>query len=157
MSVILRWFLKFLLKLKIFDCIYPIVYSGKGVSLNQYYSGGHWSYRSKLKNKYKEIFEELLSSYDIKPMEQFSLVVFFNSRHDTDNVTGLTKLFIDTLKGVYIEDDNKKYFRFYGVVPDEKLPTNTFEFYLISHGDIDNNVDRRLTAKFDSGKTIPGF
>jgi hypothetical protein len=113
--------------------VYKIVYSGKGVSLNDYYSAGHWSKRSKLKNTYKPIFEKLLEESNTRRMHKFSLLLRFNSRHDTDNITGLEKLFVDTVKGKYVVDDTKKYYRGYMVFPDESLPVNTFEFYLIAH------------------------
>jgi hypothetical protein len=113
--------------------VHKIVYQGKGVSLNDYYSAGHWSRRSKIKNTYKVIFNDLFTEANLSHMEKFSLVIRYNSRHDVDNVTGLEKVFIDTLREEWVKEDNKKYYRGYMVFPDEELPTNTFEFYLIEH------------------------
>ena len=107
------------------------MYTGKGVSLNQFYSQGHWSKRSRIKNQYKEIFEELLKGGKIKWMDQFSLLILYNSRHDCDNIVGLSKIFIDTLKGSYIQEDSKKFYRGISIFVDESLQLNTFEFYLI--------------------------
>lgn len=116
------------------DKVFKVVYVGKGVSLNDYYTSGHWSKRANLKNKYKKIFTELLEKSEMEKVDKFSILVRYNSRHDVDNVTGLEKLFVDTLKGTYIKEDDKKFYRGYMVFPDEQLKTNTFEFYIISHG-----------------------
>ncbi len=136
MKKIINGLIRALLNSGVFGKNYKLTYCGKGVSLNQYYSGGHWSKRAKLKNTYKEIFLNLLDNIKISKMDKFVLVMFFNSRHDTDNVIGLEKLFVDTLKeGGYIIDDNKKFFRGLMIFPDETLENNTFEFNILTYGD----------------------
>lgn len=114
--------------------VFKVVYNGKGVSLNDYYSAGHWSKRSNLKNKYKKIFNDLFDTAELEHMNKYSIIIRYNSRHDVDNVTGLEKIFVDTLRETWVREDNKKYYRGYMVFPDEKLPKNTFEFYIVSHG-----------------------
>lgn len=137
--------IKFLINLGLFKKVVEIEYKGQGVSLNKFYSQGHWSTRNNIKNKYKKIFRTLfLQSKDLQWMNRYSLIIFFNSRHDTDNVVGMCKVFMDSLKQEivddevvykgYVFDDNKKYFRGLFIVPDESLPNNTFQYYLIEHG-----------------------
>jgi hypothetical protein len=111
-----------------------MVYTGELFSLNQLYSSGHWRTRANLKKKYREIFSEVIKSYNIELIEKFSMVIFYNSRHDPDNITGMEKMFTDVLKteGVII-DDSKKYCKLYCVVPDSSLPKDTLNFYLINN------------------------
>ena len=144
---------KLALKFGLIKDVYKFVYTGKGVSLNEFYSQGHWSRRSKIKNKYKAIFEKMLEGGKIEWMDQFSLLILYNSRHDPDNVTGMEKVFMDTLKGDYITDDNKKFYRGFAIFPDESLPTNTFEFYLLPHGNNEARNQRRHNLKVDAGQT----
>ena len=114
--------------------IYKITYQGKGVSLNQIYAQGHWRTRAAIKKKYKPIFDQLIKDCEeIQFMDKFSVWIFYNSRHDPDNIIGMEKLFVDSLKGKYVEDDHKKYFRGVSIFPDEELDSNTFEFYLLRH------------------------
>lgn len=124
--------------------IYEIVYTGKGVSLNQFYSQGHWSARYNIKRKYRKIFDELFKKSDLKWMDKFSIIIFYNSRHDVDNVTGMEKVLVDSLKHEekdgevlrygFIHDDSKQYYRGLSIYPDESLATNTFKFLIIEHG-----------------------
>ncbi len=136
MRKIINGLIRSLLNSKVFGKNYKITYCGKGVSLNQYYTSGHWATRAKLKNKYKEIFLKLLDEADVVPMKKFVIIIFFNSRHDTNNVVGLEKIFSDTLKEQdYIIDDNKKLYRGLMIFPDENLENNTFEFNVLAYGD----------------------
>ncbi len=107
------------------DC-YKIVYSGKAPSLNDWYSGKHWYQRQNTKNKYGKIFGDLLEAAGVEKMDRFKVSILFNSRLDTDNVVGLSKILVDTMKGVYIKEDNKKFYRGLLIQPDETLPTNTY-------------------------------
>lgn len=130
-------------RLKIIKNVVTITYQGKGVSLNKFYSQGHWGTRSAIKKKFRKIFDELfVESKDLVWMDQFALVIYYNSRHDLDNVVGMEKVFMDALKREtdkqgrlirkgYVEDDNKKFYKGMVILPDTDLPTNTFEFHLI--------------------------
>jgi hypothetical protein len=123
-----------------------IVYSGRGVSLNKFYSQGHWSTRSNIKNTYRKVFTELLdNNKDIRWVDKYFLAIYYNSAHDPDNVIGMEKVFTDTLKQEkdkagniiykgYIQDDSKKYCRGVSIFPDEQLPKNTFKFVLYEYG-----------------------
>ena len=127
-------FVNVLRRIGVLKNVYTISYQGQGVSLNQFYSGGHWSIRNKLKTKYHAIFKELLDASDVKKVNQCSLLMFFNSRHDVDNVVGLEKLFMDTIKGEYLKEDDKRFYKGLMIFHDDKLPTNTFEFIILEHG-----------------------
>lgn len=133
-------------KLKLINIVTKITYTGPGVSLNKFYSQGHWSTRSNIKKKYRKIFDKLTSTNSkMRWMDRFSLIIFYNSRHDLDNVVGMEKVFVDSIKREYdketgevlrpgfIHDDSKKYYRGLSIFPDENLPNNTFEFILIEH------------------------
>jgi len=112
--------------------LFKLEYKGRGVSLNKIYSQGHWSVRHKVTKEYETIFTDLLEG-NVDHMEKFSLWIFYNSGHDPDNVVGMEKLFTDCLKGKYVHDDSKKYFRGFGIWPDETLERNTFQFYILKH------------------------
>lgn len=106
-----------------------ICYKGKGVSINQFYSQGHWTTRNNIKKEYKPIFEKMIEEKEVPKMNEFALLIRYNSRHDPDNVTGMEKIFVDSLKSMnVIEDDSKKFYKFYGVYPDLTLEPNTFIF-----------------------------
>lgn len=143
MNYILRRFLRLLIKFKIIGKVVRITYQGKGVSLNKFYSQGHWGTRSAIKKKYRAIFDQLFhESKDLIWMEEYALIIFYNSRHDLDNVTGMEKVFMDALKqetdksGIvvrhgYVKDDDKRYYKGMVIVPDPELPMNTFEFNIL--------------------------
>ncbi len=108
---------------------FSVTYQGAGFSLNDLYQQGHWSKRHNLKIKYSSIFLELLKKRNIKKFDDpFKLYIKYNSRHDVDNIIGMGKVFVDTMKDVYIPEDNKKYYKGVSVDIDESLPSNTFKF-----------------------------
>lgn len=123
---------------------WEILYTGKGVSLNDFYSQGHFYKRNELKKKYAKIFSELIADSGLVPIEKYILTCYFNSRHDTSNVAGMVKMFEDTLAGdhnrrkgfgIYeyprmIPDDSKKYCLGIEIYPDLELPANTFKFII---------------------------
>lgn len=121
---------------------YSITYQGKGVSVNDYYSAKGWWHRNKIKKEYSEIFDNLIRKSKIQWMDEYCLIIFYNSNHDPDNVVGLSKIFVDEIKQQtdkqgdiikkgFIKDDSPKYCKFFAVVPDKKLTKNTFEFRLL--------------------------
>ena len=136
-------FIKLLIKFKIVGKVVTITYQGPGVSLNKFYSQGHWGTRSAIKKKYRKIFDTLFAQEEkLIWMDEYALVIMYNSRHDLDNVVGMEKVFVDALKqetnkdGVvtrygYVKDDSRKYYKAMTILPDPTLPTNTFQFHLI--------------------------
>lgn len=109
-----------------------IVYHGGIPSLNDLYGSKHWTSRHKDAVKYHEMFTWLLRAElgpPKKKASKFMVFIFFNSRHDTDNIVGIEKYFTDMLVNLgYVEGDNKKFFRALVILPDEKLKKNTVEF-----------------------------
>lgn len=113
---------------------YVVRYEGLGVSNNAFYAGGNsanaWRVRSGIKSKYSKIFGWL-----VKPAPRLTtigVVVFFNSRHDVDNISGTLKIFLDQLReSGKIENDTKRYVKFTCNVYDPQLALNTFEFVIV--------------------------
>lgn len=118
--------------LKLFTT-YTVTYQGEGVSNNKFYAGGSgqngWRVRAGIKAKYSKIFGWLVKP--VPKLEQIAVILFFKSKHDSDNVVALTKLMLDSLKEQKIADDNTKCVPFTGQCYDPTLPHNTFEFHII--------------------------
>lgn len=132
-KVILR-ILNLLLKLKIVNNIYKIRYVGKIPSFNDIYETKHWSIRYALSKKYHQIFAILFKAAKLPKINEFSLYMTFNSRHDVDNLIAIEKFFTDALKeGNYIENDNQKSFKSIHIVLDKDLPVNTVDFTIVVH------------------------
>ena len=120
-----------LMRLGYLKNIYEISYSGKIFSLNDLYRQGHWTVRKKLKDKYRSILLNKLVESDLKFCNRFYLLVFYNTRHDPDNIIGIVKILVDSMKGKYTPDDNKKYFKGVSIFPDSSLEHGTVEFIII--------------------------
>lgn len=105
---------------------WKIKYQGKAPSLNDWYSGKHWYKRMETKQHYGKIFEDLLEEAGVERMDKFQISILFNSRLDTDNVVGLSKILVDTMKGKYFTEDSKRFYRGLLIQPDESLPHNTY-------------------------------
>lgn len=81
-------------------------------SWNGLYSGKvHWSARSAEKDRVRQVVRAAVdmdqAAVQARPVE-ISLVAFFQKRPlDADNIAA--KLYIDALKGIFIEDDSPKY------------------------------------------------
>ena len=80
------------------NTVYTITYKGKGVSLNAFYSQGHWHKRNAIKNEYGAIFRSLLQEAKVPKLDKFNMVIRYNSRHDLDNIVGMSKILVDTMK-----------------------------------------------------------
>lgn len=130
------------LRFGILKSVVKVRYEGQGVSLNDFYSGKHWYMRKRIKDKYGKIFNELTDSSEIEWMNEFMIVAFYNSRHDVDNVIGLEKILLDSIKQGkdnsgeiirqgYCIDDSRKYYKGVCIFYDEDLPLNAFEFLII--------------------------
>lgn len=119
---------------------YTILYKGDIYSNNDAQSKA-WQKKAGIVKRYKTMFGWLLKEAKLPWFEQFGLVVFYNSRHDTDNVGSFCKIFIDAFKQVenkgkivqkgYVNDDSKKHYKMLSVLPDDTLEPNQFKFILI--------------------------
>jgi len=143
MRKIVERFIKILESFGLIKKSYLIEYIGVGFSFNEIYAQSHWKKRSDAKTKYSFLFRRLIDKCLKKDtINEFSLITFYNSRHDPDNVMAMCKIFIDCMKpkkesgitqsGIIIED-NKKYYKLTAIIPDTNLAMNTFQFILISH------------------------
>lgn len=124
--------LKLLVKLGVLGQIVSFKYNGPGISLNKFYIQGHWTKRQGIKNELRSKFEVILKPAIGKIFfDKFYLLVFYNSKHDVDNIVGMEKVFTDTLKDLIVKNDSKTYYKGMLIMLDETLPKNTFEFVLI--------------------------
>ena len=130
-------FIKVLIRKKVLKSIKKVVYKGHIPSLNDLYGSKHWTSRHKAAEAYHLAFKILLKQHIGAPNKndnKFSLFIFFNSRHDTDNIVGIEKYFTDMLvREGYVSTDNKSYFRSLLIAPDETLKKNTVEFIFATH------------------------
>jgi hypothetical protein len=131
MSKLIRRLLSLLFTLGFYDKHYKIVWDGEITSTNKFYEARHWTVRSSLKIKYAKIFDALLLQAKVKPMKEISVVTFYCNRMDCDNLSIMTKMLVDTMKGKYIENDGTKFFKMTLTAFDESLPKGTVEFHLL--------------------------
>ena len=108
--------------------IYEIVLSSKIPSLNDYYSGKHWSIRTKAKVKYRGMFDILLLEANIKWMKEYRVDMTYNSRLDSDNTIIALKFLNDSLKKKYVPEDDPRYFKGFSINVDKTLKSNTYKF-----------------------------
>jgi hypothetical protein len=124
--------LKVLSRLEIIGKILVFKYTGEGVSLNKFYSQGHWRTRQQVKDKYRLLFDGIIKAQSGgELLTNFYLLIFYNSRHDCDNVIGMEKIFMDCLKDRIIKGDGRVNYKGVMIFYDVTLPKNTFEFVLI--------------------------
>lgn len=134
MTKLVRRLLGLLFTLGIYTKHYKIVYDGEITSANVVWSGGHWKKRSDVKQKFEKIFTILLLQAKIKPpLVEFSLVVFYNTKHDCDNLSTIQKIFVDAMKGTYVADDTSKFYKGTHTIFDSNIPKGTVEFHIIGN------------------------
>jgi hypothetical protein len=124
--------IKFLIKLGVLGKVVTFRYTGKGISLNKFYSQGHWSTRHNIKQEYtKKLAPVIAHAMGKHFFEEFFLLIFYRSRHDVDNVVGMEKMLMDMLKGHVVSGDGNKAYKGLMMFHDKNLPMDTFEFILI--------------------------
>ena len=133
MSKLARRFLNLLFAFGVYKRHYKSVYNGDITSANKIWESKHWAIRSSTKNKFTKIFQVLLLEAKVKPLQEMSMFVFFNTRHDVDNLSAIQKIMADTLKGHYIPDDNTKHYKSTHTIFDSTLPKGTVEFHIIGN------------------------
>jgi hypothetical protein len=102
------------------ELIKEITWTGKHVSLNDWYSNKHWTSRQKQKKDWYLFFSSLLGE-TIK-LQTYKLEMKYNSRLDADNCIPMIKGLGDSMKERgWTIDDNKKYFKGFSIEPDESL------------------------------------
>jgi hypothetical protein len=128
---IVRRFLNLLFTVGIYNKHYKMTYTGDVTSANYIWEGGHWGKRNTVKERYSQIFSVMMREAQFAPINEMSLIVFYNTKHDVDNIQAICKIFVDTMKGVYIPDDNNKLYKSIHVAHDPDLPKKTVEFHVI--------------------------
>lgn len=82
--------------------------------MNAVYSGRHWSERKKQAQSVHMLVRTSIRK-QLRNPQMFrvpvSVSIYYNSRLDIDNHGYLAKLIIDGMKGVLIEDDDRRYVR----------------------------------------------
>lgn len=84
--------------------------------------------RKKQADKFHQIFTILLLESKVQKMDKFRIDMKYNSRLDSDNTIPMIKFLVDSMKGKYIVDDTKKYFRGFSITPEESLDKKTYVF-----------------------------
>lgn len=128
---LIRRLLGLLFTLGVYNKHYKFIYDGDITSANSVWSSSHWSKRSATKQKFEKIFTALLLQAKVKTMVEFSVVTFYNTRHDLDNLSTIEKIMCDCLKGTYVQDDSSKFYKSKHTIFDSTLPKGTVEFHLI--------------------------
>jgi len=123
---------------KRFSFIYDIEKHGEVLSSNKFYAGFRGTQqvnpdaiRSALKNKYAKKFRILLTECKAIWLDEFSLVVYYNTLHDCDNIQLMSKICVDTMKKVYIKNDGFNIYKSFHVIKDKSLPKGTIEFNFV--------------------------
>ena len=110
-----------------------ITYKGSIPSLNSYAGGKNFYAKAKVIKDIKSALRLLCIQAGFHKVNKFCVEVEFNSRHDVDNVITVEKIFVDSLKGRYIKEDNKKFFTGLCIKYNETLPMNTFILSIIEN------------------------
>jgi hypothetical protein len=150
MRVFIVKILKLLSRFKVIGKIVRFTYQGEGVSLNKFYAQGHWRTRQQIKEKYKAIFDEIIDPYlDKIYFDNFYMLIFYNSRHDCDNVVGMEKIFMDCLKDKLVKGDSRVNYKGMMIFYDVTIPKNTFEFILIEgkYDEYDEIINKKHDKK----------
>lgn len=102
------------------ELIKEIRWSGKHISLNDWYSSKHWALRKKQKDTWYKHFLSLLS--DTVQLRTYRLEIYYNSRLDADNVITHGKLLNDFLKDRgWVVDDSPKFCKGVSITYDDSL------------------------------------
>lgn len=123
--------LKLLIKANILGRVITLRYTGTGLSLNTFYSSNSWHTRQTAKNEYKSRFKPAINELSGIVLDQFYVVLFYNSKHDVDNVVGMEKIVIDTLRESVVYGDQPEYYKGLCLFYDDSLPFNTFDILII--------------------------
>lgn len=112
-------------ELKFIDS-FSITWSGVDLSLNKWYANRHWSFRNKEKEFWKNFFIKI-TPRKMKLIDQYFIVMSFNSRLDASNTIPMIKIYEDTLKEYdYIIDDSRKFCKGLQILTDDSLDKKTY-------------------------------
>lgn len=98
------------------------------ISLNEWYSSKHWSFRKRQKDHWFMIFSALLEVFPKKTFGSYSIKLEYNSRLDPSNTITMIKLLEDTMKKQgWIIDDSPKYCESLTIKFNKELPKKTYQ------------------------------
>ena len=117
-----------------------IQYKGKVVSLNKYKSL-HWTKLKKEIDPIKKEFALIIKSANIPRLDQVRLNVRSSTKYDIDNITGVSKIFVDEIvKAGILKDDSTKYFKELNIAFSPFLDFKGLEFEIFGvRSDINQN------------------
>ena len=101
------------------------------VSLNKYYSGGHWSGRAEeAKRVHSLVRSKFKAPYKLLDVPVgITVTAYFKDRSlDADNIT--SKLYIDGLKDVLLFNDSPKYVKWVKTIPKRDKLNPRVEIYI---------------------------
>lgn len=131
MSKFIRRLLSLLFRLKIYDKHFKLTHEGRIISWNILYSQNHWTKRNALQKDYHKIFTILTKQAKVKKMDEMTILAFYNSKSDVDNVTIMCKWLADVLKESKIEEDDTRFYKGIMVFFDPSLKKNSMEFHIL--------------------------
>lgn len=100
-------------------------WSGKSISLNEWYSSKHWTVRNKVAKEWHKFFADF--DHKKQVFDKYLISLRFNSRLDPSNCITMIKLCEDHLqKAGFIKNDNKDVCRGINIQPDERLKKNSY-------------------------------
>lgn len=106
--------------------IYSYTIGFKIPSLNEYYSGKHWSVRKKKADSIKSKICGLIKENMPHHINTFDIEITYNNRMDVDNVI-LSKFFVDSLRKLkIIPQDNTKHYKGLSIRFDDTIRKNTY-------------------------------
>jgi Holliday junction resolvase RusA-like endonuclease len=80
--------------------------------MNKVYAGKHWNERKEQASVIHLMVRAAIRK-QVRPVQKFqkpvTVTILYNSRLDIDNHGYLAKMIIDGMKGLLIEDDNRKF------------------------------------------------
>ena len=105
-----------------------IVYSGPVMGLNEMKAKAWYASKAKVDRLKMELLI-LCKNTKLPYMEAIELSIFYNSRHDVDNIAPMSKFFVDTIVNIgKLPNDTKKYFKKVSYQYDPVLPVNTIVY-----------------------------
>lgn len=129
--------------------MYQFTFRGQWLSINAAFSK-HYHQRNLEKNKYKELFIQLLQTNPIPRLQAFTLEIEYNSRMDADNLCAGSKVWVDTMRHLgIIAEDNKHIYKGLSIRPNLELKHNTYKISVIPVK-LDNWHRKNNTRKISS-------
>jgi len=107
------------------------------ISLNQYYSGMHWTKRARITKEWEEFIYFLAKEQNAKFITNYPISVAYEFHlkkqpPDCSNCVGMIKLIEDALKGVVWADDDPKHINKLSIIIAAPIPKGTKEKVIIS-------------------------